>query len=140
MTRVFFFDEQGTFFFRDDASSPQELKEKIIARTWSPDVGLPWNNNPISVHIIGNAVFVTPPGCSDEEPEVPVPDLSLREREVLKAMVEGLGHKEIGQSLSISPRTVKDYISAIKKKLNADTPINAVARAVALGLCKPKLN
>lgn len=141
MTRVFFFDENGASFFSMDApNSPQELKGKIIARTWPPDVRLPWDRNPMSVHIHANMVFVTPQGCSDDESELPFPDFTSREREVLEAMVAGLGHKEIGQTLCISPRTVKAYISVIKKKLNAETTINAVARAVAIGVCRPKFD
>jgi len=140
MTRVFFFDEHGTFFIKEDHNSPQELKRQIITRTWAPDVRLPWDNEPISVHIHGNMVFITPSGCPDETQQMPVPLLTMREQEVLEALVDGLGYKEIGQRLFISPITVKSYVTAIKKKLNSDTPINAVARAVALGLCKPKLD
>ena len=140
MTRVFYFDEHGTFFVKEVPGSPQELKKQIIAKTWATDVRLPWDDSPISVQVFGNTLIVTPPGCSGEEPEMSIPKFTSREREVLEAMVEGLGQKEIGQRLTISSRTVKDYISGIKKKLNAETPINAVARAVALGLCKPKLN
>jgi len=140
MTRVFFFDEQGTFFSKEDPNPPQKLKVQIIATTWAPDMRVPWDNKPISVHIHGNMVFVTPQGCSEEEREMGVPNLTARELEVLEALVDGLGYKEIGQRLCISPITVKSYVSTLKKKLNADTPITAVARAVALGLCMPKLD
>lgn len=140
MTRVFFFDENGTFFIKEDPTPPQELRGKIRNRTWVTDVQLPWAGKPISVHKIGNAVFVTPPGCSDEEPEIPVPTLTAREQEILEALVDGLGYKEISKRLSISPITVKSYVSALKKKLNAETSITTVARAVALGLCRPKFD
>lgn len=140
MTRVFFFDENGTFFLKEDPSPSQDLKGKIINRTWSTDVQLPWADKPIVVHKIGNTILITPPGFSDEGPEVPVPSLTARENEILESLADGLGYKEISQRLSISPLTVKSYVTALKKKLNADTSINTVARAVALGLYRPKFD
>lgn len=142
MTRIFYFDEQGTFLSKDVPYSPQELKRLIIARTLTPELQLLWEGKSISVHIVENAVIVTPPGCSGEEQQqqVPIPNLTIREQEVLEALVEGLEYKEIGQRLSISTATVKVYVTALKRKFNVDNPISVVARAVALEMCSPKFD
>jgi len=76
----------------------------------------------------------------DEEQHMQVPKLSIREQQVLDALVEGLEYKEIGQRLSISTPTVKANVNALKIKFNADNPISVVARAVALGMCRPKFH
>ena len=45
-------------------------------------------------------------------------DLSKRESEVLELIAEGLNNKEIGDSLLISEKTVKNHVSSIFRKLN----------------------
>lgn len=45
-------------------------------------------------------------------------DLSNRESEVLELIAEGLNNKEIGDSLLISEKTVKNHVSSIFRKLN----------------------
>jgi len=47
----------------------------------------------------------------------PAEQLSARERQVLKLVVEGRGNKEIAQALSISVRTVETYRSRLMLKL-----------------------
>lgn len=60
---------------------------------------------------------------------VPVPELTDREREVLKWTGEGKSSWEIGIILSISERTVKYHINNIKTKLDAVNRAHAVAKA-----------
>jgi RNA polymerase sigma factor (sigma-70 family) len=47
------------------------------------------------------------------------PALSQREREVMELVVGGLGNKEIGERLGISPRTVEVHKSRLMTKLDA---------------------
>jgi RNA polymerase sigma factor (sigma-70 family) len=47
------------------------------------------------------------------------PALSQREREVMELVVAGLGNKEIGERLGISPRTVEVHKSRLMTKLDA---------------------
>ncbi len=61
--------------------------------------------------------------------------LSRREREVLTLMTDGRSDREIATTLYISPRTASSHVSAILRKLEANTRAAAVARAVRLGLC-----
>jgi len=47
-------------------------------------------------------------------------ELSDRERDVFKLVVEGKSNKEIGRILNISPRTVEGHRSHVLKKMQAD--------------------
>jgi DNA-binding NarL/FixJ family response regulator len=60
--------------------------------------------------------------------------LSEREREVLALLAEGLSDREIGESLSISPRTVSKHVAAILGKLGVSTRTAAAMSAQRAGL------
>ena len=57
-------------------------------------------------------------------------DLTEREREVLKWMVEGLNNAEIAERLVVSLSTVKYHISNIFMKLGVDNRVAAVTMAM----------
>jgi NarL family two-component system response regulator LiaR len=57
-------------------------------------------------------------------------DLTIREREVLKWMVEGLNNAEIAERLVVSLSTVKYHISNIFMKLGVDNRVAAVTAAL----------
>lgn len=57
-------------------------------------------------------------------------DLSPREIEVLKGLVDGLDHKEIAEKLFVSPNTVRNQISSIYKKLHVTGKVDAVKVAI----------
>ncbi len=54
--------------------------------------------------------------------------LSSRERDVLRLLAEGLTDREIGASLTISPRTVENHVSSILHKLAVRNRAEAAAR------------
>lgn len=60
--------------------------------------------------------------------------LSQREMEVLTLISEGLQKKEIGDRLSISPRTVAAHVEKIYEKLNVKNAPSAVNKAHQLGI------
>lgn len=60
--------------------------------------------------------------------------LSAREEEILGRLAMGESNTEISDGLSLSPHTVKEYVSKILRKLHARTRAEAVARAVGCGL------
>ena len=60
--------------------------------------------------------------------------LTRREREVLVAMSNGLGNREIGGALGISAHTAKFHVALIIAKLDAQSRAHAVAKALRAGL------
>ena len=60
--------------------------------------------------------------------------LTRRERQVLAAMSNGLGNREIGGALGISAHTAKFHVAQIIAKLQAQSRAHAVAKALRAGL------
>jgi RNA polymerase sigma factor (sigma-70 family) len=60
--------------------------------------------------------------------------LTPRERDVLRCVVQGQTNREIAQTLSLSPGTVKAYVEQIIAKLHVSSRTHAAVRAVELGL------
>lgn len=61
-------------------------------------------------------------------------NLSGRELEVLKLMVEGYSNPEIAQKLYLSPNTVKTHVRGIMNKLSVDDRVQAAVVALRSGL------
>src|SRR5260221_575832 len=66
------------------------------------------------------------------------PELSGREREVLRYIANGRSNKEIGQVLYISENTVKAHVKSILTKLDAMGRTEAIAIALERGLVRPR--
>jgi two-component system NarL family response regulator len=64
------------------------------------------------------------------------PQLSKRERQVLKYLANGRSNKEIAQVLYISEHTAKAHVKSIMSKLNADSRTEVIAIAIRRGLLK----
>jgi NarL family two-component system response regulator LiaR len=64
------------------------------------------------------------------QPQIPGEQLTERERDVLKCMVEGLNNNEIAERLVVSLGTVKFHISNIFHKLGVDSRVEAVKLAI----------
>jgi RNA polymerase sigma factor (sigma-70 family) len=64
--------------------------------------------------------------------------LTPREREVLQALAEGLGDKEIAQRLGVTHETARTHASNILAKLAAQSRLQAVLLAIRLGLVTPR--
>jgi DNA-binding NarL/FixJ family response regulator len=60
--------------------------------------------------------------------------LTPREEEVLHLLVEGLSNREIGARLHLTEGTVKNYVSAVLAKLQANDRTHAVVTALRHGL------
>jgi DNA-binding NarL/FixJ family response regulator len=61
-------------------------------------------------------------------------NLSSRELEVLKLMVEGYSNPEIAQKLYLSPNTIKTHVRGIMNKLSVDDRVQAAVVALRSGL------
>lgn len=62
--------------------------------------------------------------------------LTPRETEVLKGLVNGLDYKEIAEQLFVSPNTVRNQITSIYQKLHVSSKVDAVKIALKTGLIK----
>ena len=65
---------------------------------------------------------------------LPSETLTVREREVLQLMAQGLANKQIGGKLSISLHTVKFHVASILAKFNASSRTEAVTLGARRGL------
>ena len=65
---------------------------------------------------------------------MPYSELSSREMEVLKLIVEGLSNKEIGSALTISESTVKNHVNSILAKLRVSDRTHAATMALRRGI------
>lgn len=66
--------------------------------------------------------------------ELPAVTLTEREREVLLLLADGLGTRDIAQSLSISTSTARNHIRNVLRKLQVHSRLEAVVRAYREGL------
>jgi NarL family two-component system response regulator LiaR len=64
------------------------------------------------------------------QPQIAGEQLTERERDVLKCMVDGLNNNEIAEALVVSLGTVKFHISNIFHKLGVDSRVEAVKMAM----------
>lgn len=67
-------------------------------------------------------------------PTTPVANLSQRELEVLKLMVEGYSNPQIAEALYLSPNTIKTHVRGIMNKLSVDDRVQAAVIALRAGL------
>jgi DNA-binding NarL/FixJ family response regulator len=63
-----------------------------------------------------------------------LPQLTQRERDVLRLLAEGLSNEQVGQRLFISAETVRTHVRSAMAKLEADTRTQAVATAIRKSL------
>jgi ATP/maltotriose-dependent transcriptional regulator MalT len=66
--------------------------------------------------------------------DIPVEQLTSRERAVLALVADGLGNREIAHALDISEHTVKFHLASIFGKLAVSSRTEAVRRGLQLGL------
>lgn len=66
----------------------------------------------------------------------PVHELSAREFEIFRLLAEGLDIEAIASTLNISSKTVSNYQTMIKQKLNINTPIELIRYAIKVGVIK----
>ena len=66
----------------------------------------------------------------------PVHELSAREFEIFRLLAEGFDIDAIASTLNISSKTVSNYQTMIKQKLNINTPIELIRYAINVGVIK----
>ena len=69
-----------------------------------------------------------------QDQDLIIEPLTPREEDVLRLLVEGLSNKEIGAQLFLTEGTIKNHVSAIIGKLQANDRTHAVVTALRHGL------
>lgn len=77
------------------------------------------------------AFFAQPPGTI---PKDLFPELSNREREILNLVAKGENNRAIAKKLTLSPKTVSNYVSNILNKLQVADRAQAIVKAREAGL------
>lgn len=75
--------------------------------------------------------FASPPAAV---PRAAFPSLTDREREILNLIAQGRNNAHIAQALSLSQKTVSNYVSSIFSKLQVADRAQAIVRAREAGL------
>ncbi len=88
----------------------------------------------LMAHVRDDAGAAEAEAEDDEEVVEDRPALTPREAEVLRLIAEGADNVAIGQALSISPHTVKQYVTNIFEKLGVRSRVQAAVYAVRSGL------
>ena len=126
---------------RGDRAIPYRLgREVAVGITGATLVPLegsahfPWAGDADSVvrALRAAAAVGAPDRSADAEPAAGL--LSLREREVLGLVAQGLNDREIAEQLILSPHTVHRHVANIRHKLGRGSRTAAVAEAARLGL------
>jgi len=86
------------------------------------------------LRVHGGGRFLPPPVARALASRMPDSDLSSREKEVLRHLVEGMSNKEIAGLLGITEATVKCHVSTILMRLNVSDRTQAVVTALQRGL------
>lgn len=74
------------------------------------------------------------PGLQSAQPQKSFFDLTIREKEILQMLVQGLLYKEIGAALNISPNTAKKHVINIYQKLHVNSRAQALHLAYEKGI------
>jgi two-component system NarL family response regulator len=110
-------------------SSPEQLIEVVE----SVAEGRYFVDTSIANQLLVNLVQGTPPQQTTKDAS----QLTVREKEVLQLIVNGLSNKEIAFRLHITLRTVKAHVSSILMKLNVSDRTQAAVLAIQEKFLEP---
>lgn len=88
--------------------------------------------SPLSPEIAGMVIRAFQKKDS-KKPQIPLPTLSPRERQILELLATGIAPKEAAAELNISYETVRDYLKQIYQKLHVRSRTEAVLRFLESG-------
>ncbi len=113
----------------------QDTSKPAVALRDSPGSAEAFGSPPAETPATSPPVAAAPlpvPHTGDGAPSAA--ELSLREREVLQHLAEGLSNKEIARALSVSENTVKTHLANVYAKLGVGRRVEALKAARERGL------
>lgn len=122
----------GAAAYIDKKATTQEL-EAVIQRVSRGEY--PINDSllatpPVAEHVLKQFQEMVSMGMSVESITAP---LTNRETQILRYVADGNSNKRIAQILDISEQTIKNHVSSILRKLNANDRAHAVVLAIRRG-------
>jgi DNA-binding NarL/FixJ family response regulator len=117
--------------YMDKATSPEDLTSTVrcVARGESPI-----NESFSSRQEVAMQVLRRFQELSARAETEPVSPLTTRETEILNHIAQGMLNKQIATELGISEQTIKNHVTSILRKLNANARTEAVVLAIKQGL------
>jgi two-component system, NarL family, response regulator DegU len=123
----------GAVAYLDKNTSGRELAEKIrqACRGEYPINDSLTARPSVAEHVLRQFQSMVQVGRALDTVAAP---LTSRERQILSYVAEGNSNKQIAHILEISEQTIKNHVSAILRKLNANDRAHAVVLAIRQGL------
>ena len=120
----------GAAAYIDKRISTEELVNIIrrASRGEYPINDIVSSNPSIASRVISQFQEIASMGLVKEKVAAP---LTLREIQILSCIANGNSNKQVAQTLGISEQTIKNHVSAILRKLNANDRAHAVAMAIS---------
>jgi len=143
MTRLIFLPSENAVFLLEEETPADVLVQAINAGRWSlPEPYTTWvadvrnKTKPLIAAKFGPFVILSLREPIAEPPQAWLPGLvlSLRQRQVLQGLSEGLTTQQIAARLQLQPRTVGFHINGLKKRLGAVSRSQVVGKAISLGM------
>jgi DNA-binding CsgD family transcriptional regulator len=126
---------------RDDQAIPLTAGQEIAALVPGAELHLlDGNEHDPFIRDSGSVVeailaFVNSrPVPKEDVPNLPEPDLSDREREVLRLLASGATNDRIAATLQVSVKTVERHVTSVYRKVGAGGRADATRCAVAMGM------
>ena len=132
MTQVFLFVEGQGYRVLDVPEKAESVLRQVNAGNWQRY--FPTERELLHADLDGERVIVT-----RRQPQTTPNRLRItrREQQVLHLLAIGLNTQEIAKQIHLTERTVRSRISNLRGKLDAQTPEQLLAKAVAQGLIEP---
>ena len=123
----------GAGAYLDKAATTQQLEDVILRVTRGE---YPINDSllatpTVAKHVLKQFQEMVSMGMSVESITAPLTD---RETQILRYVADGNANKRIAQILDISEQTIKNHVSSVLRKLNANDRAHAVVLAIRRGL------
>jgi DNA-binding CsgD family transcriptional regulator len=141
MTRVLIISDPNTLVWLELPLPAAELVRAARGDKWLPPqlAGYISPGMSFGVSLVEDTVIIyqqekTLPDGRERHSKGGETHLSLRQRQVLQGIVQGLTTKEIARNLGVSPRTVLFHLAAVKSLTGCQTRAELVRQAIELGM------
>ena len=138
MTQVFIFSRNESVRVLETPQSAEVITRAVNQGAWQPylndqdDLSQIWQ-----ARLAGKHVIISP------AQSLPMPKpirLTPRENQVLQLLASGHTPAQIALTLHLTERSIRRYLDLLRRKFHAQTLMQVLAKAVALGMARPDLN